>query len=258
MKILVIPDTQVRSGDCIKHIKAAGNYIVRHKPDVVVVLGDWWDCPSLSSFNTNLEAEGLKLEADIEAGEKAMVEFMMPLLKYNFKRKKNKKRQYKPRLVYCVGNHDPQVRIPRLIEAHPILQGFLPNDATDFLEKFGFEVVDFQEIINIGGIRFSHFFINPHSAKKGPLGGQIDTMIKNAGFSFVQGHTQGLKLGKHYLGDGTKRIGIVAGSFYQHKEDYMGPQGNEHWHGIIMLNEVGNGGADICEVSLNYLLRKYL
>ena len=87
----------------------------------------------------------------------------------------------------------------------------------------------------------------------------IDTMLKNAGFSFVQGHSQGLKMGKHYLADGTKRLGIVAGSFYDHDEDYMGRQGNKaHWRGIIQLNEVKDGGADVCEISLDYLKRKYL
>jgi len=258
MKILVIPDTQVKEGVPTNHIGAAGNYLVKHRPDTVVLLGDWWDCPSLSMFNTNLEAEGLKLKEDLRAGNAALALFMHPLLKLQAKQLDNKKKVYRPKLIYCVGNHDPQVRIPRLVERHPILQGFLLEDTTDLLEGYGFEVVPFLEVKEIEGIRFAHYFVNPHSAKKSPLGGAIDTMLKNAGFSFIQGHTQGLKMGKHYLGDGTRRLGIVAGSFYQHKEKYMGVQGNEHWHGIIQLNEVKDGGADVAEISLNYLLRKYL
>ena len=54
MKIVVIPDTQVKVGTSIDHIRAAGNYIVEHKPDHVVVLGDWYDMPSLSRFNTEM------------------------------------------------------------------------------------------------------------------------------------------------------------------------------------------------------------
>ena len=83
MKIVVIPDVQIKHGHPTDHIKAAGNYIVRHKPDQVVVMGDWWDMPSLSRFNSNLEAEGLKLKNDLEAGNDAMMDFMMPLIKYN-------------------------------------------------------------------------------------------------------------------------------------------------------------------------------
>ena len=256
MKILVIPDTQVRDGVPVDHIKAAGNYLIKHRPDVVVVIGDWWDMPSLSVFNTKLQAEGLRIAKDLEAGTNAMKLFLRPLRRLQYMQKKNKKRVYKPRLVFTTGNHDPAVRLPRLYEQYPVLEGMIkePN-----LEAMGFEVYDFLDIVEIEGIRFSHYFVNPHSPKKAPLGGMIDTMIKNAGFSFVQGHSQGLKMGKHYLGDGTKRLGIVAGSFYDHDEDYMGRQGNKaHWRGIIQLNEVKDGGADICELSLDYLKRKYL
>lgn len=258
MKLLVIPDTQVRAGVSIDHIKAAGNYIVKHKPDRIVVMGDWWDMPSLSRFNSNLEAEGLKLKADLEAGNEAMLELMLPLIKHNGKRKFQKKKLYRPKLTYIVGNHDPQVRIPRLIDEHPILEGFLTDNTNTFLEGLGFEVVDFLKIKNIEGIRFSHYIQNPHSVKGAPLGGQIDTMLKNAGHSFVMGHCQTYKMGKHFLSDGTQRLGIVAGAFYDHEERYQGPQGNRHWRGIVQLNDVKDGSADVCELSLDYLKRKYL
>lgn len=254
MRLLYIPDTQVKPGTPTNHIKAAGNYLVKHRPDVVVVAGDWWDMESLNRFGSKHELEGKRIKEDLEAGHEAMKQFLAPLRKLQRKQKKHKKKVYSPRLVFTVGNHDPQVRLPRVYEEHPAFEGMfdIPN-----LEDYGFEVIPFLEIVEIGGIRFSHFFVNPHSAKKSPLGGAIDTMLKNAGFSFVQGHTQGLKMGKHYLADGSCKLGIVAGSFYQHNEKYMGPQGNKHWRGIIMLNEVQDGGADICEISLNYLLREY-
>jgi hypothetical protein len=258
MKLLIIPDAQVREGVPTEHIKAAGNYIVKHKPDHIVVMGDWWDMPSLSRFNSNLEAEGLKLKADLDAGDDAMMDLMMPSINYNIKRKAQKKRPYRPKMTYIVGNHDPQVRIPRLIQDHPILEGFLSCNTTAFLEGLGFEVVDFLEICNIEGIRFSHYIQNPHSVKGAPLGGAIDTMLKNAGHSFVMGHQQTYKMGKHYLSDGTQRLGIVAGAFYDHEERYQGPQGNRHWRGIVQLNEVKDGSADVCELSLEYLKGKYL
>ena len=255
LRLLYIPDVQVKEGVETDHILAAGRYIVSHRPDVIVVGGDWWDMPSCSMFNTKKSWEGLRIRSDLDVGHKAMELFLHPLHELQAHQRKHKKKVYSPRMVFTVGNHDPQVRIPRLYEKYPELEGMfeIPNMA-----DYGFEEIDFQKIITINGINFSHYFINPHSAKKGPLGGAIDTMLKNAGFSFVQGHQQGLKMGKHYLANGTCKLGIVAGSFYQHFEDFMGEQGNEHWRGIIMLNEVEDGAADICEISLNYLLRKYL
>ena len=258
-KLVFIPDTQVKAGVPTDHLLAAGRYIVAHKPDVVVVAGDWWDMSSLNKYGTNLELEGERIDKDLQAGREALDLFMSPLTDYNNMQRRNKKVCYRPRLVYTVGNHDPQVRIPRLISEYPILQGILKEDeATKWLEAHRFQVVPFLEVISIEGIRFSHYHVNSHSARKGPLGGQIETMLKNAGYSFIQGHTQGLKMGKFYLSDGSRRLGIVAGSFYQHYEDFMGPQGNGHWHGIIQLNEVRDGGGDICELSLDYLRRHYL
>ena len=131
------------------------------------------------------------------------------------------------------------------------------DDSNDFLASLGFEVYDFLEVVTIEGIRFSHYHVNPHSAKKMPLSGSMDTMLKNSGFSFVAGHTQGLKMAKHYLADGSVRLGIQCGSCYLHDEPYAGVQGNKHWRGIIMLNEVHKGSADICEISLNYLLKNW-
>ena len=257
MRHLIIPDTQVRPGVPIDHVLAAGKYMLKHRPDVVIVLGDWWDMPSLSRYNSPKDIEGKRVLADVEVGKEAMELFLSPLTKFNTKQKKNKKKVYSPRLVFTVGNHDPMVRIPRLIEDLPTLDGIVPDDGKEWLESLGFEVHDFLDIACIDGIRYSHYFQNMHSAVKGPLSGNIVTMMKNAGFSFVQGHQQGKKCHSYKLGDGSNRLGIVAGSFYQHEEKYEGPQGNNNWHGIIVLNEVNDGGADVCEVSLNYLLNNY-
>jgi predicted phosphodiesterase len=257
MKIMVIPDTQVRDGVPTEHIIAASNYAIKHKPDVIVVLGDWWDMPSLSIFNSALQADGARILADLEAGKNAMLDFVRPIHKESKRLEKGHRKRWAPRLVYCTGNHDPMVRIPRYVEAHPVLDGFLLDDTNEWLAEQGFEVHPFLGVVNIEGIRFSHYFQNPHSAKGSPLGGMIDTMLKNAGFSFVQGHQQVYKIGKHYLGDGTRRLGIVAGAFYDHEETYMGPQGNKHWRGIVMLNEVSDGCGDVCEVSLEFLKAKY-
>ena len=258
-KIVVIPDAQVRDGINTDHLAAAGNYIVEHRPDTVVVLGDWWDMPSLSFFATKLDVEGKRILADLLAGDEAMHKFLLPLRTLQDKQREDKKKVYNPRLVYTVGNHDPQVRIPRYLADNPSMEGMIDGEwCSDFLRRQGFEVYDYLDIVNIEGIRFSHYFINPHSARKNAQAGMIDTALKNIGFSFVQGHQQGMKMGKHFLGDGTTRIGVVAGSFYSHDEDYMGAQGNKsHWRGIIQLNEVADGGADLCELSLDYLVRKY-
>lgn len=259
MRIFLMPDVQARPGTPTNHLRAAGNYCVAKKPDVIVCIGDFWDMPSLSQFTQkgSMEWEGLRYQDDINSGLESMEAFLGPIRAEQRRLVANHRTRWNPRMVFTIGNHEPHVRCKRFIDSDPRFSGLISGDDCQ-LEKFGWEVHDFLNIVKIGGIAFSHYFINPHSAKKGPLGGGMDTMLKNCGFSFVQGHKQGLQTGKHFLADGSCRMGIVAGSFYQHDEDYMGHQGNlSHWRGCVMLNEVGNGGADICELSMDYLLRKW-
>jgi hypothetical protein len=75
--------------------------------------------------------------------------------------------------------------------------------------------------------------------------------------SAVAGHQQGLQIATGNKADGTLITNIIAGSCYLHDEDYMGPQGNKHWRGVLMLHEVQDGAFDLMPVSLNYLLKKY-
>lgn len=250
-RLIYIPDVQVKKGREIDHIKAAAKYIVKKRPDYVVIAGDWHDTPSLSVFNSKKAAEGLRLKDDIQSGNDAFNVFMDIINSGIPKRKR-------PEIHITLGNHSPSVRIARWLESNPEFEGVVKDTTREFFESHGVKVYDYLDIANIEGIRFSHYIVNPHSLKGSVLGGTADTMLKNAGFSFIMGHQQGLKIAKHYLSDGTRRIGIVAGSFYPWDEDYMSPQANKHWRGIIMLNELdGNGGADICEVGLKYLMENY-
>jgi hypothetical protein len=51
--------------------------------------------------------------------------------------------------------------------------------------------------------------------------------------------------------------GLIVGSYYQHDEDYKGPQGNHHWRGIIVKHEVRDGNYDMMEVSMDFLRERY-
>ena len=122
-KHIFIPDTQVHDGVCIDHIRAAAQYAVEKQPDIVIMIGDWWDMPSLSSY----EQKGSKYfhdksyRADVEAGNRAMEEFMRPIRAEQERRRRNKERQWKPEMHFFMGNHE--YRIERAIHNDPILAG---------------------------------------------------------------------------------------------------------------------------------------
>jgi len=247
---LVIPDTQTKQGVPNQHLTWIGKYIVDYQPDTIIHLGDHWDMSALSTYSPALEKEGQRLILDIEAGNKGFELLDAPLIRYNKSRVKRKKKQYAPRREFLHGNHEH--RITRYVDNHPELAGFL--DITQ-LRCDGWNVNDFLEVVKIDGVWYSHFFYNPKSGK--PWGGRCDNILTKVGNTFTMGHRQGKDVSERTIGDGTTQRGLIAGSCYLHEEKYLGPQGAESWHGIIIKHEVENGEYDLMEVSLNYLCRKY-
>jgi hypothetical protein len=241
-KHLIVPDTQVKPGVPLDHLVWAGRYIAEKQPDVVIHLGDHWDLPSLSSYDRGKKSfEGRRLKADITAGNHGM-----DLLTSPFRKRRNR-----PRQVFIPGNHEE--RILRAIEADASLDGIL---GWHDLNLAGWEVQPYLKPIEIHGILYCHYFYNSRTGR--PWTGTAATILKHVGQSFVMGHRQGLDpSGIHDLPNGGRRRGIIAGSFYQHDEVYLGAQGNSHWRGILMLHEVRGGNFDLMEISLDYLRRRY-
>lgn len=248
-KHLVIPDTQVKVGVPIDHLTAAGHYAAEKKPDVIVIIGDWWDMASLSSYDRGkLSFEGRRYRLDIEAGKAGMEKFLAPIRKV---------KGYEPRIVFTAGNHEE--RIQRAIQEDSRLEGLLGYHDLQF-EAFGIEFHEFLEPVVIDGVCYAHFF--PRAAN-GAVG-QTKNGAPNAraqlireGRSCVAGHKQGLDLACAPLA-GRLQWGVQAGSFYVHDESYLSAQGNDHFRGLVMLHEVRDGALTPMVVSMDYLLAEYL
>ena len=258
---IVIPDTQVKPGVPTDHIEAAGNFALEWAIKTqeqghqchIIHLGDHWDMPSVSSYNKAKEQEGLRIQDDLDAGHEAMLRFMLPFKKYNKKRRKFKERQVKPQFHFCGGNHEQ--RLLRYVADNPKLDRSFGWHSFR-LEEHGWNFYPYQQIVKLGGVSYAHNFYNLKTGRN--YSGMMETRLKNVGFSFTQGHEQGFKYGRRVLNDGTVHIGIVAGSFYQHKEDYLGPQGSEDWHGVLVKHRVRDGQYSLMEVTMDYLREQYL
>jgi len=239
---LMIPDCQVKVGTPNCHIHALARLITEHRPDVIVNIGDFWDMESLSSYASLQEQENRRYQEDIDAGNRAMDILNNAIAKIP---------KYNPQLVFTIGNHEH--RIQRAIEKNPIeLDGVIGYD--DFSLDM-WTVYDFQDIAEIDGVAYTHFIANPMSGK--PIGGSIDNRLKQAGFSFSTGHQQTYQYGIKSLNNGATIHGLVAGSFYLHDEGYKGPQGNNHWRGVIWKNNVKDGEYDISPMRMTSLLERY-
>lgn len=252
MKIMVVPDAQVRPGSDIQHLIHAGMYAAEKKPDCIVCLGDFADMPSLSSYDVGKKSfEGRMYIEDIRAAKEAMQAFLEPIREEQQKLIDNHKPRWNPRLVLTLGNHEN--RIGRAVENDRKLEGLVKLGDLEY-EKFGWEVYPFLEPVSIAGVVFCHYF------SSGPLGRpcvSASALISKKHQSCIAGHQQGRQVAYGTKADGSTITSMIIGSFYTHDEEYMGHQGNKHYRGMCMLHEVKDGSFDEMFVSVDYLRKKY-
>ena len=252
MRHFVLPDVQSKDGIDFTYLNKIGRYIVEKKPDKLICLGDFADMPSLSSYEVGKKSfEGKRYLKDIAASHAAMEALLSPMWEFNTKAKRNKEKQYHPEMVLTLGNHEN--RINRAVNDDSKLEGVLTVDALGYV-GYGWKVVPFLDVIVIDGIAYSHYFTS------GLLGRPVTTAsacIAKKHQSCIQGHQQGLQIATAYNAEGRNLTSIIAGSCYEHNEDYMSSQGNKHWRGFLMLHDVKDGEFDLMPVSLSYINKKY-
>ncbi len=237
---IVIPDTQIRKGVPTDHIDWIGRYIEEHGCDTVVMLGDWYDFPSLSTHDDpgSLAKEGARYADDLHAGNAALKKLSTYLGSVK-------------RRVMLRGNHEDRLR--RTLEADPKWVGSIDEHQ---LVAEGWEVIPFLRPCVIDGVAYSHYWASPGTGRA--YGGSASNILLKTNHSFTQGHRQTFDYAvKNNPVTGREMIGLIAGSAYVHAEPYLGAQGNCHFRGIIVKNEVHEGSYDIMRVSLHYLCMRY-
>lgn len=249
---LIIPDCQIKPGDDLTHIDWAAQAIVEYLPDVIVIIGDFWDLPSLNTHAGpgSVELENTRYQDDIDAGNEAFRRLVAPLEAERARRLRRKIARWNPRKIFITGNHEH--RADRVAKNEPKWQGIIGSHQ---LQTLDFERHEFLKIVEVDGIKYSHYFPHPYSGK--PIGGTIVNRLNAIGASFVQGHQQGFLYASKQCPDHVKH-GLVCGRYYMHHESYRPADvQNSEWNGIVVLNEVRNGTFDLMPLSASYLQRKY-
>jgi hypothetical protein len=241
----IIPDVQWKPElKDNRHLLAAANYIVVHKPKRVICLGDFWDMPSLNGHEEKHIVELLRYKEDVESGNEQMQKFMRTV-----RESARKSKDWNPSFDFIMGNHEH--RISRYVKASPRLSGTLSlND----LKLDYWRINDFLKIICLEGVHYSHYFANPFSGQ--PIGGAANNVLKSLGYSFTAGHKQILDVARMDKTNGEVIQGLIAGAFYLHDEDYKG-QGNPHWRGVVHKRNVHRGSYDLQTIHINNLIKEY-
>lgn len=252
MKILVIPDCQVKEGVPLEHLTWAGQAICEYRPDVVVNIGDFADMPSLSTHDVKGSKyfEGLRYKKDVVVVKEAMKKLLAPLRELQKTQKASKHKVYKPRMVLTLGNHEN--RIVRAVNNSPQLEGLIQVEDLEYAKDW--EVHEFLKPVFIAGVGFSHYW--PVGAMGRPAASPA-AIISKLHMSCVAGHQQSKQVAYGKRADGRSICSIIAGSYYLHAEDYMDQLSNRHWRGLVVLNDVKDGSFDEMFLSIQYLEKKY-
>ncbi len=249
---LVIPDTQIKPGVPTNHISALANYAIEKKPDHIIMIGDWWDFPSLSSYDVGKKSfEGRSYLEDAAAGNEAMNLLMAPIRREIERVANNHRRRWNPTFKFKRGNHEQ--RQDRAVDADRKLDGMVGDHNTN-LAYWGWEVSPFLEVEVVDGVAYSHYFT---SGVMGRPVSSAQALARVRHMSAVMGHVQKRDIAYAYTADGRQITTIFAGVFYQHDEEYLNPQGNKCWRGVWILNNVKDGEFDEKPVSLRHLMEKY-
>lgn len=241
-KHFIIPDTQIKPGIDLKFLKRIGMYVDEHasKDDEIIMLGDFADMESLSSYDKGKKSfEGRRYRNDIDAAKRGQ-SFLLAGLG-----------NCKARRTLLIGNHEE--RINKAVESQPELDGVIGIGDLSYLD-YGWRVVDFLVPVSLDGVVYAHYFI---SGNMGRPTSSAQRLISTKHQSCIAGHQQGRQVAYGTRADGRRLTAMIIGSCYEHNESYMGPQGNKHWRGIAVLNEVKDGEFDEMFVSLDYLKRRY-
>jgi hypothetical protein len=240
---LIIPDSHAHPDFHNKRYSYLGHLIRDIRPDVVVDIGDFFDMPSLCSYDKGKKSfEGRRYKDDIEAGLDAQERI------YGITRSAKKKL---PRFVRCLGNHEH--RISRAIELDPVLEGTIGLSDLQSRE-YGWEQHDFNTPVSVDGVLYSHYFVSGVAGRACPSAANL--LAKNLS-SCTMGHNHTFDYKTANTADGRRLHSLFCGVYQDYDSDYAG-QANEIWdRGVVIKRNVEAGNYDLEWVSLKRIEEAY-
>lgn len=257
-KILVIGDAHAKSTVDNRRFNWLASFITDHQPDIIVNMGDWYDMPSLCSYDKGTkDFEGRRYQSDICAGNDALARLENGINAVNKSRRSIKKSLYKPRKIALGGNHDFG-RIKRATRIQPELEGTISID--DFAFKdYGWEVYPYRTPVIIENVAFVHDV--QVKGSDNAMSGEFlaANLVRKKLASVVVGHQHNLDFAERTDISGRKVMGLVPGWYGDplQYEDYAGENNKLWWKGLVLFNDVHDGGFDHSTWSIERIQRQY-
>ena len=123
MNILCVGDAHVTNDQDLSRFHVLSRFIIKYKPDTIVLMGDFLTLNCLSAWDRNKRAkmEGRRYHKEIEAGNRALDYTFEDTAVFNRERRRSRKKLYQPTVVYLEGNHED--RLTRYLDNDPTFAG---------------------------------------------------------------------------------------------------------------------------------------
>jgi len=251
--ILVIPDPHDQPEIPKDRFRWLGKLIAEKQPDAIVHLGDGASFDSLSSYDVGtIQAEGKRYADDLDSFHEAMDELEAPINQLNRKLASQKKAQYNPRKVYCIGNHEQ--RIMKAVNQDPKLENVISLHDLNLPER-GWEVYPLTDPAEVYGVCFAHYFTSGILGR--PIFGvnHARALVSKTYCSAVVGHSHDRSFWEDTDVKGNKVFGLVAGCYFDHPLSYTREE-DRNWSGVIVLH-VDKKHVDPEFISIQEMKRRY-
>lgn len=247
---LVVPDIHAHPQHNNDRALWLGKLICDIRPDVVVLLGDSADMPSLCSYDKGKKSfQGRSYKKDIDAH----LDFQAKL--WDTVKKQKKRLPYR---VHLIGNHEQ--RIERAIQLQPELEGTIGYKDL-CLEEMYDDIVHYSGNtpgdILIDGILYSHYMVGGVALR--PISGDrlAATLLAKQHCSSTVGHNHTFDFNISTAANGRKIMGLCAGVYQDYVSDFAGLANRLWWRGVAVKRNVDNGQYDLQMISLDAMKREY-
>lgn len=248
---LCIPDAHSHPDHSNERFTWLGKLVADIKPDKVIMIGDWADMPSLSSYDFGTKGyEGRRYVHDVSSAVDAQEKFFAPI-------KATKKKM--PKFFMFEGNHEH--RIARAISSDAAhLDGIISMDDLQYKEH-GWEVVPYNGgspgILQIDGIAYAHYFTSGIMGR--PISGVHPAyqLIHKQYTSCTQGHTHTTDYCVRTNAVGQFLHGMVVGVYQDYHADWAGEANAMWWKGVVVKENVVNGQYDPRWIGLDAIKKEY-
>ena len=136
---IVLPDVHLDEG-VNKIYKVVKSFIATVEPDIIIIAGDFMDCPSFSHWDMDKRQ---LMEGKRFAKECAVANRELDFLQ-----------RYSKKVVYIEGNHENWV--VQYIQRNPEMEGLIELPLRLRLEERNIEWVPMNELYRIGNLYFTH------------------------------------------------------------------------------------------------------